>query len=180
MHRLRTTAILVIALTLGAGTLALATSSGDDPHELTTVLRNTDGDRVGHVAMREEGEVVTVRARVHDLPPGFHGFHIHAVGRCDPPDFRSAMGHLEVGEQDHGDHAGDLPSLLVLEDGAGRLATESDRFSLDDLTEGDGAAVMVHSGRDNFANIPPRYGTPDEETLNTGDAGSRIACGAIG
>jgi superoxide dismutase, Cu-Zn family len=39
--------------------------------------------------------------------------------------------------------------------------------------------VMVHSGPDNFANIPPRYGTPDQETLDTGDSGSRIACGVV-
>ncbi len=39
---------------------------------------------------------------------------------------------------------------------------------------------------DNFANIPPRYtqknGTPgpDQETMATGDAGKRVACGVIG
>jgi superoxide dismutase, Cu-Zn family len=39
----------------------------------------------------------------------------------------------------------------------------------------------VHSGRDNFANIPERYapGGPDEMTRNTGDAGARIACGPV-
>jgi Cu-Zn family superoxide dismutase len=38
---------------------------------------------------------------------------------------------------------------------------------------------MVHAGADNFANIPDRYGEPDQTTLNTGDAGGRAACGVV-
>jgi Cu-Zn family superoxide dismutase len=40
---------------------------------------------------------------------------------------------------------------------------------------------MVHAGADNFANIPERYapGGPDEDTLETGDSGGRVACGEI-
>jgi Cu/Zn superoxide dismutase len=56
----------------------------------------------------------------------------------------------------HGDHVGDLPSLLVNHDGTGELAFETDRFSLDDLFDHDGSALIVHAGRDNFANIPSR------------------------
>jgi superoxide dismutase, Cu-Zn family len=44
----------------------------------------------------------------------------------------------------------------------------------------------VHAGRDNFANIPERYHSheedvfgPDSDTLATGDAGSRAACGVV-
>lgn len=45
----------------------------------------------------------------------------------------------------------------------------------------DGTSLIVHEGRDNYANIPERYAPngPDEETLKTGDAGARIACGII-
>jgi Cu-Zn family superoxide dismutase len=44
---------------------------------------------------------------------------------------------------------------------------------------------MIHANADNFANIPGRYtqsdGTqgPDAETMATGDAGKRVACGVI-
>jgi superoxide dismutase, Cu-Zn family len=43
---------------------------------------------------------------------------------------------------------------------------------------------MVHALPDNLANIPDRYTAggvpgPDTATLNTGDAGGRVACGAI-
>jgi len=91
----------------------------------------------------------------------------------------SAGGHLNPSGAGHGDHAGDLPSLLVNADGRGLLAAVTDRFSLDDLRDADGSALMVHSGRDNFANIPARYGGPDAETLETGDSGARLACGVV-
>ena len=44
---------------------------------------------------------------------------------------------------------------------------------------------MIHAMRDNQANIPDRYRSkgkgagPDAETLDTGDAGDRVACGVI-
>ena len=58
------------------------------------------------------------------------------------------------------------------------------RFRVDHMQEAvaeiGGVAVVVHAGADNFANIPTRYApAPDEQTLMTGDAGSRIACGVI-
>jgi Cu-Zn family superoxide dismutase len=123
---------------------------------------------------------VTVLARVGGLPPGFHGFHIHTTGECTPPDFMSAGGHLNLTGASHGDHAGDLPTLLVNADGSGMLAATTDRFSLSDLRDADGSAVMVHELPDNYANIPERYDPPaDEETRSTGDAGSRLACGEL-
>ncbi len=144
-------------------------------------LVDADGDRVGKVHFKQrgrDGEVV-VFARVKGMPPGFHGFHVHAVGDCTGPAFTSAGGHHNPGGADHGDHSGDLPTLLVNEDGTGMLATVTDRFSLAELKAGDGSAVMVHELPDNYANIPARYGGPDAETLSTGDAGSRLACGEL-
>jgi Cu-Zn family superoxide dismutase len=99
----------------------------------------------------------------------------------------SAGGHYNPTGAGHGDHAGDFPSLLVTEDGSARLQFVTDRFSIRDLFDADGSALMVHTGRDNFANIPNRYrspasppeGGPDPETLETGDAGARAACGVI-
>ena len=96
------------------------------------------------------------------------------------PDFTAAGGHFNPTDASHGDHAGDLPTLLVNEDGTGMLAAATDRFSLADLRDADGSAVIVHELPDNYANIPDRYTPPaDEETLSTGDAGSRLACGEL-
>ena len=197
MPRIRTTLAVLAMLALGGTTVALAEpgrggagdhrdSSGKGHHgkrdrSAFATLRNAAGEKVGRVLMRERrrGGVVLVVARVHDLAPGFHGFHIHTTGHCDAPAFTTAGGHLNPAGATHNAHAGDLPSLLVKADGTAKLAAATDRFSIADLRDADGSAVMVHSGPDNFANIPPRYGTPDQETLNTGDSGSRVACGVV-
>lgn len=158
----------------------------------TATLEDADGNEVGDVQLIPEGDGMRVVVEVQDLDPGFHGFHVHAVGECDPesspPDdasrtgaFLSAGGHLGADEGGHSQHAGDLPSLHVLDDGTGYLETVTDTLTDADVLDDDGSAVMVHSGRDNFANIPERYAPqgPDDETLRTGDSGDRVACGVL-
>jgi Cu-Zn family superoxide dismutase len=86
-----------------------------------------------------------------------------------------------MSEVHHGSHNGDLPSLLVMSDGTGMAMFVTDRFTLADLFDEDGSAVIVHAGADNFGNIPADRYDPDadEATLNTGDAGGRAGCGVI-
>lgn len=197
MPRIRTkNAVLISALTglvVAGVTLTAGADESDGPPPLPgegahAVLRDVDGHVVGSVRMRESPEgSVLVRARVHDVEPAgtFHGFHIHETGTCDPP-FDSAGGHYNPDSSDHGQHAGDLPVLAVSEDGTAWTRFTTDRFSIDELFDDDGSAVIVHEGRDNYANIPPRYHSekadgagPDSETLSAGDAGDRFACGVV-
>jgi Cu-Zn family superoxide dismutase len=129
------------------------------------------------------------------LTPGFHGMHIHSVGKCDansvaptggpPGNFLSAGGHLQVPGHTGHPASGDLTSLQVRADGSAKLVTTTDAFTAEQLLAGQGTAIIIHEKLDNFANIPDRYtqsdGTPgpDAETLATGDAGKRVACGVI-
>jgi superoxide dismutase, Cu-Zn family len=188
MNRHRTVLILVCLMTLGAAAVASGGDRDGRHHEgkhegrfASAKLHDADGERVGSVWFKQHGRdgAVTVFAEVDGLAPGFHGFHIHTTGACEPPGFESAGGHLNPDGAAHGDHPGDLPTLLVNEDGSGMLAAKTDRFSIADLRDEDGTAVMVHSLPDNYANIPERYGGPDEDSLATGDAGSRLACGEL-
>jgi superoxide dismutase, Cu-Zn family len=181
-------ALAAVALATGIGA---ALASGDDDDERSgrraaAALHDATGKRVGVAFFRERDGEVAVTAAVWGLAPGFHGYHVHTTGVCDPPSFTSAGGHFSLPGQTHGDHAGDLPSLLVNDDGTGQLHFATDRFTLDNLFDADGSALMVHAGRDNYANIPDRYHShtydtfgPDTDTLATGDAGARAACGVI-
>jgi Cu-Zn family superoxide dismutase len=194
MHPVRVGAVLLVLLMLGGATIALAGTGGDErrgdhgkrdhkwSRTASAVLRDANGNAVGHVWLREKrwSDEVAIYARANGVPPGFHGFHIHTVGQCTPP-FTTAGGHLNLAMGNHPGHSGDLPSLLVNADGIATLAAVTDRFSLDDLRDADGSAVMVHAGPDNYANIPTRYAPngPDQATLDTGDSGARYACGVV-
>jgi Cu-Zn family superoxide dismutase len=139
------------------------------------------------IPTRTRGPVVLVTIRARGLTPGFHGMHIHARGVCDPSGatpFASAGPHLNPSGQAEGMQAGAFPVLLVAPDGTGQAAFTDAGFTLDQLTGADGTSLVIHAGPDNYGNIPPRYsaaGTagPDEQTMATGDAGPRIACGVI-
>lgn len=179
--------------------IGFAVQAQDLPPELTATITNTAGEEIGTVSFSAvtadtendldvppealEGLVV-LWVQVKGLTPGFHGFHIHSVGTCDPSGeraFASAGGHLHADGESHGQHMGDLPSLLASETGVALLITTTDGFALEDLMDEDGSAVIIHAAADNFGNIPADRYDPDadETTLNTGDAGGRYACGII-
>jgi Cu-Zn family superoxide dismutase len=187
-------AVAVALAVVGGSVAANAAGTGSAErrhasHKVIKVwLRGVDGSKVGKVWLRQTHGRVVVTGVARGLTPGFHGFHIHAIGLCDAKapngPFTTAGGHFAGGLPNHGDHAGDMPSLLVTSDGHAYTSFVTDRFVLADLRDTDGSAVMVHAGRDNFANIPDRYSAggvpgPDATTLATGDAGARAACGVI-
>lgn len=154
---------------------------------LTADLKSSDGTDIATATIdfADGFATVTVEATAGELTPGFHGLHIHQVGTCEG-DFTSAGGHFQV--EGHTGHpfSGDLSSLQVRSDGSAKLVTTTDAFTAEDLLDGTGTSLMIHEGPDNFGNIPPeKYqqinGTPgpDQQTLSTGDAGARVACGVI-
>jgi superoxide dismutase, Cu-Zn family len=170
------------------------------PESLTTHLIAPDGAKVATAKFEFADGYVTITVETTGqgvLTPGFHGVHIHSVGKCEansvpatggaPGDFLSAGGHYQAPGHTGHPESGDLTSLEVRKDGGALLVTTTDAFTKDDLTAGQGTAIVIHAGADNFANIPPeRYtqvnGTPgpDQTTMSTGDAGKRVACGVIG
>jgi superoxide dismutase, Cu-Zn family len=172
------------------------------PESLTTHLIAPDGKKVATAKFEFANGSVTITVETTGqgaLTPGFHGVHVHSVGKCEansvpptggaPGDFLSAGGHYQAPGHTGDPQSGDLTSLEVRKDGAALLVTTTDAFTKDDLLAGNGTAIIIHAGADNFGNIPDRYthvinGTPtpgpDQTTMSTGDAGKRVACGVIG
>jgi Cu-Zn family superoxide dismutase len=154
---------------------------GDHNDKAEVRLRNAAGQEIGEVKFDQDRDGVSVEVEVYGLTPGFHGFHVHAVGSCVGPDFVSASGHFNMAGHSHPVHSGDMVPLLVNPDGSGELSFMTTSFKVADLFDADGSAVIVHAGPDNFANIPARYAPngPDATTLATGDSGARAACGVV-
>ena len=186
-RRNATAVLTLLAALLAGGVLfgGLVAQGADrtDRRIARATLVNAAGETVGAVRFERRGRSralrVTVSART--LSPGFHGFHVHAVGKCEGPAFMTAGPHLNPASVNHADHPGDMPPLLASSGGKAEARFVTDRFSLADLRDADGSAVMVHALPDNQANIPKdRYDPdPDAMTLATGDSGPRVACGLL-
>ena len=156
--------LIVALMTLTLGTLA---GCGDDesPSErspaqerqsLDVTLKLAEGGSAGSASLAETEGGIEVRAHVRGLEPGFHGFHVHEKGLCEPPAFTSAGGHHKRAGEGHGAHAGDMPPLLATGDRKARASFVTDSFEIRELLAGDGSAIVIHAGRDNLANIPSR------------------------
>jgi len=178
-----------------------ASGSSATGNTVSAVLNDASGNQVAAATIEFQGGYATVTVQTTGagkLTPGFHGLHIHKVGKCEPNsvaptggapgDFLSAGAHFQASGHTGHPASGDLASLQVREDGTAMLVTTTDAFTKDDLLAGDGTALIIHADSDNFANIPPdRYqqvvggaAGPDDMTMATGDAGKRVACGVIG
>lgn len=133
----------------------------------------TRGEIIGRLELADGAGGVLLKARIEGLAAGEHGFHLHETGRCEPP-FASAGGHFNPTGRAHGllsddgPHAGDLPNLVVAE-GATTAGVHAfaDGLSIAELQEGDGSALVIHAGPDDYRTDP------------AGAAGSRVGCAAI-
>ena len=166
------------------------------PGDAGATLVDAAGASRGSVSFAElPGGSLRVTVAATGLSPGWHGMHVHTKGDCTVGDpaapFTGAGGHLNAGGQSHGvaagdptGHDGDLPLLFADAAGTARASFVTDNFTLAQLLDTDGSALMVHAGADNYGNIPSRYLAggvpgPDAATASTGDAGTRARCGVV-
>lgn len=168
-------------LAVGAAAMLLggcASMTADtEPLSAEASLKDKDGKDVGRATIIETSEGVRIAVTGYRLPPGAHGLHIHAVGRCDPPQFTSAGAHFNPGDKQHGaqnpagPHAGDLPNLAVAASGEGGIDATTKLVTLgpgpSSLLGPAGTSLVVHTAADDYKTDP------------SGNTGDRIACGVI-
>jgi Cu-Zn family superoxide dismutase len=161
----------------GAIAVALVTPAAfsGETTKAIAVLHATAGSNVsGTVTFTAAGGEVKVVADITGLTPGKHGFHIHEFGDCSSPDAKSAGGHFNPGNHQHGApeaadrHAGDLGNIEADASGKAHLELTDKVMKLSGADSIVGHAVIVHEKAD------------DLKTQPTGDAGGRVACGVIG
>lgn len=168
-------ATLLVAVLFLAGAFEAARPSDGPAAEAE--LRKPSGETVGTVKLTPASQGVQISLDVFNLSPGVHAFHIHGVGKCEPPDFKSAGGHFNPEGKEHGlknpkgPHAGDMENFEVGADGAAHVEVLNTRVTLGEgknsLFQPGGTAFVIHEKAD------------DERSDPAGNAGARVACGVI-
>lgn len=125
----------------------------------------------GTVTFEAQDGSLVVKTDLKGLKPNAHlGFHIHQLGFCEGPDYKTAGDHYNPGHMKHGGpmgpekHKGDMGNLLTDKAGNSNERIVLSDMKLDELI---GKSVLIHEKADDFKTQP------------SGNSGARIACGLI-
>ncbi|MDT5260272.1 MAG: superoxide dismutase, Cu-Zn family [Mycobacterium sp.] len=165
------------AVQSGAPGSSATTAPAPGAGSLTAQLKTPDGREVATATFDFTNGYATVTVKTTAagiLAPGFHGLHVHAIGKCEPNsvaptggppgNFLSAGDHYQAPGHTGKPESGDLTSLEVRQDGSAYLVTTTDGFTRDQLLAGDKTALMLHGA----------------EGGDMAMSMERVACGVIG
>jgi Cu-Zn family superoxide dismutase len=132
---------------------------------------------IGTIEFSDAGAAgVRAKGTLTGLTPGQHGWHIHQLGNTSSG-CASTGGHYNPKNFTHGApsdvvrHAGDLGNLVADSNGVAIIDITDKHIAIASIV---GRAVVVHVGVDDLG----KGGHVD--SLKTGNAGGRFACGVIG
>ena len=97
MQKSSMTAFMLTGIALAAVSLQSAMAS----HPARAELFDRQGMSIGEVTLTQTPGGTLLHARLSNLSPGAHAFHVHAVGICEAP-FTSAGGHFNPEGEAHG------------------------------------------------------------------------------
>lgn len=138
----------------------------------------------GYVTLKElKNGKTKIEVNVTGLPPNkLLAIHIHEAGdiRCDDKPCAGACAHYNPFHKNHGGprtkerHVGDLGNLSTDNKGNSNTKITLSSVKLHGKYSVIGRSIVIHALEDDLG----KGGT--EDSLKTGSAGARIACGVIG
>lgn len=161
---------LIIILTF------ISCGKGEDKTAIVNIESKSDSNVTGNITFTEKGNKVIMKAEIFGLSEGKHAIHIHETGDCSSADGKSAGGHWNPTDENHGKwmanafHIGDIGNLEADASGKATAEKETDLWCLncdDEKKNIIGKAIIIHAGVDDFNSQP------------SGAAGSRVGCGVI-
>lgn len=178
-------AVLISCSTVAAIATSNAAIAQTTQSRASSRIFNVKGDLVGTATFIQTPLGVKVDLKVQNLAQGEHMVHLHEQGKCDAPDFKTSGNHFDPEEKDDDDHmqmhhkhehgkhkpAGDLPNIIVKQDGKGNLTALLPKLTLgsgkNSLLKQGGTSILIHAGANGKSTIP------------NVDFKTRIACGVI-
>jgi len=144
------------------------------------VVLKGDSQATGTITFEQQKNSVLVTGEIRNLDTDtLRGFHIHQFGdltdgcQTAGPHFNPfAKNHGAPGDKER--HVGDLGNIKTDESGTASFQFEDRLISLNGPLSIVGRAVVLHAGTDDLG-----LGG-NAESLKTGNAGARAACGVIG
>ncbi len=163
-----------------AAMAAVAAGAAETVIDMHHVTHEGTETKIGAIKVEETAHGTLFTPNLSGLPPGLHGFHVHATGNCGPMEKDGHMvaglaagGHFDPDKKNahkgpYGDgHLGDLPALYVDASGMAVHPVLAPRLKPADLA---GHSLMLHEGGDNYSDAPKVLG----------GGGARVACGVVG
>ena len=120
-----------------------------------------------------------INVDLEGLPPGKRGFHIHEKGNLHDG-CASLCAHYNPHNKTHGglneknSHMGDLGNINVNKNGKVKCSLIANNLRLTGKYSVIGRSVVIHEDEDDLGK------GDNKDSLKTGNAGKRIACGIIG
>jgi Cu-Zn family superoxide dismutase len=143
---------------------------------IAVISPKSNSDVFGEVKFFDSLGNIYLEANIEGLSYGEHAIHIHQFGDCSSEDGKSAGGHWNPSNQNHGQwdhhhfHLGDIGNILADSLGKGEISLATKLWCLDcpdSMRNIIGKSIIIHQGADDFISQP------------SGAAGKRIGCGEI-
>ncbi|MCH7689697.1 MAG: superoxide dismutase family protein [candidate division Zixibacteria bacterium] len=185
MNKLQNYLVIIVIVVISVATSNLFGQQADENHldnnissgitnAIAVLYATKDNNVSGTITFTKVKGGIKVVATVTGLTEGKHGFHIHQFGDCSGADGKTAGGHFNPGEMDHGAptdsirHIGDIGNIVADADGNATLEWIDSHMTFEGASSIIGRGVIIHAGEDDLTSQP------------TGAAGARVACGVIG
>ncbi|EFO15395.1 superoxide dismutase [Loa loa] len=145
------------------------------------VLRGDTVSGIIRFKQDKESSPTAINGEIKGLTPGLHGFHVHQYGDTTNGCI-SAGPHFNPHNKTHGGptdeirHVGDLGNIVAGADGTAHIDMSDKHVQLSGPNSIIGRSIVVHADQDDLGK-----GTGDkkDESLKTGNAGARVACGIV-